>query len=82
MADKSMASAAVTEANGFSTVVITSKAQGDFGNHWARNKTIQESDHTCACRFDSASKRLEGLQVNVKINRERGHDRGVYQFPL
>ncbi len=43
------------------------QAQGSFANDWARNKSIPESDHTCVYRFDSGSKRLEGVQVLVSV---------------
>jgi outer membrane lipoprotein-sorting protein len=46
-------------------VAIHRQARGNFANDWARNHTIPESDHTCVYRFDSAAKRLEGLQVLV-----------------
>jgi outer membrane lipoprotein-sorting protein len=65
--DKSVLSAHLTELNGVTTAVIRRKAQGDFTNNWLQNKSIQESDHTCIYRFDSTSKRLEGLQVNITL---------------
>jgi len=68
LADKSALSAQVTESNGVTTAAIHRKAQGDFTHDWARNKNIQGSDHTCTYRFDSVSKRLEGLQVNITVD--------------
>ena len=68
LADKSALSADLTESNGVTTAAIRRKAQGDFTNDWAKNKSIQGSDHACIYRFDSASKRLEGLQVNITVD--------------
>jgi hypothetical protein len=68
LADKTGLSAQLTESNGVTTAVMRRKAQGDFTNNWLQNKSIQESDHTCIYRFDSASKRLEGLQVNITVD--------------
>jgi len=68
LADRTVASADLTESNGVTAAVIRRKAQGDFTNNWVQNKSIQESDHTCIYRFDSASKRLEGLQVNITVD--------------
>lgn len=59
------AQATVSESNGVITAVVRRQARGDFANDWARNKSIPESDHTCVYRFDSGSKRLEGVQVVV-----------------
>jgi hypothetical protein len=61
------AKAAVSESNGVITAVLRRQAQGSFANDWARNKSIPESDHTCVYRFDSGSKRLEGVQVLVSV---------------
>ena len=68
LADKTALAADLSESNGVTTAIIRRKAQGDFTSDWARNKSIQESDHTCVYRFDSASKRLEGLQVNITVD--------------
>ncbi|HTS65902.1 MAG TPA: hypothetical protein VMH28_27965 [Candidatus Acidoferrales bacterium] len=59
------AQAAVSESKGVITAVLRRQAQGNFENDWARNKSVAESDHTCVYRFDSASKRLESVQVTV-----------------
>jgi hypothetical protein len=59
------AQATVSESNGVTTAVLRRRAQGNFADDWARNKSIPESDHTCIYRFDSGSKRLEGVQVVV-----------------
>jgi len=59
------AQATVSESDGVTTVELRRRAQGNFANDWARNKSIPESDHTCIYRFDSGSKRLEGVQVAV-----------------
>lgn len=77
LADKSALSAELTESNNVTTATIRRKAQGDFTNDWAKNKSIQESDHTCIYRFDSASKRLQGLQVNMTVD---GRDITVAEF--
>lgn len=58
----------VMETQGVRTLTVRRKAQGDFTNAWARNKSIQESDNTCIYRFDSASRRLEGVQVNITVD--------------
>jgi outer membrane lipoprotein-sorting protein len=68
LADKTALSAKMTESNGVTTAVVSHKAQGDFTNDWLKNKTFQTSDHTCTYRFDSASKRLEGLKVDMVVN--------------
>ena len=44
-------------------LTTTRKAQGDFGNDWARDTSIDESDHTRIYQFDAATGRLTGLQV-------------------
>lgn len=58
----------VTESNGSTDLNIRRKAKGDFSNDWARNKTIEESDHTAIYRFDQATNRLQSLQVNMSID--------------
>ena len=57
--------AKVTEADGTITLTVQRKAKGSFTNSWARNKSIDESDHTCIYKFDSATKRLQSLQVAI-----------------
>jgi hypothetical protein len=64
------AQATVTESDGVTTVALRRQARGNFANDWARNKSIPESDHTCVYRFDSGSKRLEGVQVVVSVGRK------------
>jgi outer membrane lipoprotein-sorting protein len=71
------AQATVSEADGVTTVAVRRQARGDFANDWARNKSIPESDHTCVYRFDSESKRLEGVQVVVSAG---GSDTVVAEF--
>ncbi len=71
------AQASVSESNGVITLTMRRSAQGDFVNDWARNKSIPESDHTCVYRFDSASKRLEGVEVTVS---SQGRDVAVAEF--
>jgi len=61
------AQSAVSESNGVTTVALRRQAQGNFANDWARNKSIPESDHTAVYRFDSGSKRLEGVQIVVSL---------------
>jgi hypothetical protein len=39
--------------------------RGDFSNDWEKNRSIDESDHTCVYTFDANTKRLEGLRVIV-----------------
>jgi len=55
----------VTEADGTITLTVQRKAKGSFTNSWAMNKSIDESDHTCIYKFDSATKRLQSLQVAI-----------------
>jgi hypothetical protein len=71
------AQAAVSESSGITTVAIRRHAQGNFANDWARNKSIPESDHTCIYRFDSATKRLQGLQIVASM---AGHDVMIAEF--
>ena len=78
-ADKTVFSTESSEANGVITVVVRRKAQGNFANDWARNTTIQTSDHNCTYRFDSATKRLEGLQVSIAV---AGSDVTVAEFTV
>jgi hypothetical protein len=59
------ANATLTESNGTLTLSVRRGARGDFSNDWSRNKSILGSDHTCVYRFDSGTKRLNGLQVMV-----------------
>lgn len=68
LGEKTISSAEMSGSNGTTTALIRRKAEGDFTNDWAKNKTIQQSDHTCVYRFDSVSKRLEGLKVNIAVN--------------
>jgi hypothetical protein len=67
LADNTAISTKVTEADGVTTAAIRRKAKGDFTNDWTKNKSIQESDHTCVYRIDSVSKRLQGLQVYITL---------------
>jgi len=60
--------AEVTEADGTITLTVQRKAKGSFTNSWAINKSIDESDHTCIYKFDSATKRLLSLQVAIHAN--------------
>jgi outer membrane lipoprotein-sorting protein len=57
--------ATVTESNGNVTLTVRRKAEGSFANTWTKNKSIDESDHTCIYKFDSATKRLQALQVVI-----------------
>jgi outer membrane lipoprotein-sorting protein len=57
------AEAKLVESEGILTLTVRRKARGDFANPWAKDRSIQESDHICVYRFDAATKRLEGLQV-------------------
>ncbi|MGP8259174.1 MAG: LolA family protein [Acidobacteriaceae bacterium] len=57
--------ATVTEADGTITLTVQRKAKGSFTNSWAMNKSIDESDHTCIYKFDSATKRLQSLHVAI-----------------
>ena len=59
------AEATVSESNGVTTAVLRRQARGNYANDWARNKSIPESDHACIYRLDSATKRLEGVQVVI-----------------
>jgi len=67
-------------------IAVERKAKGDFRNAWARNQSIQESNHTCVYRFDESSGLLEGL--TVKIQTEKGEvtvaefDRFTYNEPM
>lgn len=65
---KSPAEAALAEPDGVLTLTTHQKARGDFANSWAKNQSIEESDHTCIYKFDASSKRLEGLQVLINEN--------------
>ncbi len=60
---KGATEAQLAEADGVLTLTTHQKARGDFANSWAKDKSIEESDHTCIYKFDSAAKRLQGLQV-------------------
>ena len=64
------AKASAADENGVLTLTVRRKAQGIFANDWARNKTVSESDHTCVYKFDSTTKRLEGLQVIIHTGSE------------
>lgn len=57
--------ATVSEANGVITAVLRRSAQGNLENDWARNTSIQESDHATVYRFDARTKLLQGVQVVV-----------------
>lgn len=59
--------ATVSEADGTITLTVQRKAKGSFTNSWARNKSIDDSDHTCIYKFDSATKRLQSLQVAIHV---------------
>jgi outer membrane lipoprotein-sorting protein len=61
------ADVSATEANGTITLTVRGKAQGSFANTWTKNKSIVESDHTCIYKFDSATKRLQSLQVVIHV---------------
>jgi len=69
-ARKGAAEAKLAESDGTLTLTLHQKARGDFANSWAKDKSIEESDHTCLYRFDAASKRLEGLQVMVNTGNQ------------
>jgi outer membrane lipoprotein-sorting protein len=66
-----------SEANGVLNVTVKRKAGGNFANDWAKNKSVQESDHSCIYHFDSATKRLVGLEVYVS---SEGKDSLVAEF--
>ena len=66
-ARKGAAQVSLSESNGVIVAAVSRQAQGNFANDWARNKSIAQSDHRCVYRFDSASKRLEGLQVAIAV---------------
>ena len=59
--------ATVAEASGTITLTVHRKAEGSTANtnSWTKNKSIRESDHTCIYKFDSATKRLQSLQVAI-----------------
>jgi outer membrane lipoprotein-sorting protein len=57
--------ATVSEADGTITLTVQRKAKGSFTNSWAKNTSIDESDHTCIYKFDSTTKRLQSLQVAI-----------------
>jgi len=57
--------ATVTEVNGTITLTVHRNAEGLFANSWTKNKSIQESNHTCIYTFDAATKLLQSLQVSI-----------------
>jgi outer membrane lipoprotein-sorting protein len=70
-ARKGGSEAKLVESNGALILTVREKARGSFANSWAKNRSIVESDHTCVYKFDTANKRLEGIQVTVnKGNRD------------
>ena len=64
-ARKGAAETNLLESDSILTLTVHQKARGDFENSWAKDKSIEESDHTCVYKFDAATKRLEGLQVTI-----------------
>jgi outer membrane lipoprotein-sorting protein len=76
-AKKGLSVATVSEADGTTTLTVQRNAAGSFANTWARNKSIAESDHTCIYKFDSATKRLESLQVLIRAG---GQDVSVLEL--
>jgi outer membrane lipoprotein-sorting protein len=58
----------LVESEGLLTLTVHQKARGDFANSWAKDKSIEESDHTCVYKFDAATNRLEGLQVTINAD--------------
>jgi hypothetical protein len=58
-------------------LTVTRTAEGDLSNDWVRNKSIREADHTRIYSFDSATHRLNGLQVIV---RDSGRDVSVLEI--
>ena len=56
-------SARLSEQNGQYYLTVQRLAQGDFHNDWLLNKAVSSSNHTRIYRFDTASKRLETMQV-------------------
>jgi outer membrane lipoprotein-sorting protein len=65
-----LSDATVTEANGTIMLTVRRKAEGSFTNTWAKNKSINQSDHTCIYKFDSATNRLQSLQVMIHTGGE------------
>jgi hypothetical protein len=66
-----------SEADGALTVSVRRKAGGDLTHDWAKNKSIAESDHVSVYHLDSATKRLQGLEVYVSVD---GKDQLVADF--
>jgi outer membrane lipoprotein-sorting protein len=64
-AKEKLSDATVAEADGTITLTVQRKAKGASTDSWTKNKSIQESDHTCIYKFDSATKRLQSLQVVI-----------------
>jgi len=64
-ARKGGSEAQLTASDGTLTLAVHQKARGNFANDWAKDKSIEQSDHTCIYKFDATSKRLEGLKVTV-----------------
>ena len=62
---KSNPESKILESNGVKQVSLRRAAGGNYGNDWAKNKSISDSDHTTVYRFDAATKRLEGLHVEI-----------------
>ena len=59
------------------SVIYDESVSGDLTNDWVRNKSIYEADHTRIYSFDTATKRLNGLQVFV-----HDHARDVLVFEV
>jgi len=50
-------------------LTVERSAAGDFTNDWMRNKSVTAADHCRVFRFDSVTKRLEGLEIHVSTER-------------
>jgi hypothetical protein len=53
----------MSEANGNLLITVTSKAQGNFLNDYAKNSSISESDNRREYVFDHKTKLLKGLKI-------------------
>ncbi len=62
-----LSDATVSESNEAITLTVRRKTEGT-SNSWTKNKSINESDHTCIYKFDSTTKRLQALQVTIQIS--------------
>jgi hypothetical protein len=65
LAQSKGAKVSVTENNGATTLTIVAKAEGDFANPYAKNSSIAESDSRQILEFDSRTKLLRRLEVQV-----------------